>query len=214
MYSGVLGVLLAFVLFGTLACGGSDQSAETVQKSSSANGFTTYTVDSQGFSIAVPDSWKTASADDVIDQNAIDKLQEKSPILGQALAEIGKPSSVVKLLAYDPNVTDSFTTNLNVVVTPLPDSVTQEQFFDANVSEIRGALGKDPDHEELDLPAGHALHLNWPLPGLQDSGAPVADQYFFFSPGRGYVLTYTVAGASADEYADTFERSARSFTHS
>ena len=216
MYAGVLGFLLAVALLGAVvACGGSDQSsgsaAETAQKSASANGFSTYSVGSQGFSVAVPDSWKTASVDEVLDDASVEQLREKSPALGNALADLGKPSSVIKLLAFDPDAKNGFATNLNVGVTPLPDDVSEEEFFAANIEQVKQASGRSPDQEELDLPAGHALHINWELPGFDP--APVADQYLFYTPGRAYVLTYSALREQTDEYASTFERSVRSFQH-
>jgi hypothetical protein len=212
VYSGVLGFLLALLVLAASACGGSSgQSADTAQKSGSSNGFTTYSVDSQGFSIAVPDSWKTASVDELLDDDAVAALKAKSPVLGNAVDQLGKPSSFVKLLAFDTNATGGFATNLNVGITQLPDDVTQKQFFDLNVAQVRQATGKPPEQEEVDLPGGHALHITWILPGL--SGDPVADQYLFYTPGKGYILTYSATSDQVHEYADTFERSANSFTH-
>jgi hypothetical protein len=89
-------------------------------------GYTTYTVESQHFSIAVPDSWNTASVDKAIDKEAINRSRGANPTLAQAVKELGKPSSVIKLLAFDPKIRNGFATNLNVAVTSLPGNVNEE----------------------------------------------------------------------------------------
>jgi hypothetical protein len=207
----VLVSILAVVLFGTLACSRSDESTDTAQKSGSANGYSTYTIESQGLSIAVPDSWNTASSDELLDDESLEELREKSPALGEAVDQLGDPDATIKFVAFDPEVSNDFATNLNVGVIPLPDDVTERDFFSANLAEIKDAIGKSPAGEEVELPAGHALHVKWVLPGLD--GAPLADQYLLFAPGRGYVLTYAALSDRVDEYAEVFQRSAETFSY-
>jgi hypothetical protein len=192
------------------ACGGEGDSEP--RKSSSSSGFTTYTVESERFSIAVPDSWQTVSADEAVNDEVIDRLREANPTLAAAVEDLGKPSSVIKLLAYDPDTSQGFATNVNVGVTPVPEEVTEEQFFDVNVEQVQQAIGTAPTEEELDLPAGHALHVTWEVPGLE--GTPVADQYLFYTKGRAFILTFSTKTDLTDEYASTFTRSARSFRFS
>jgi hypothetical protein len=203
--------MLAGVLVGTLACSRSEESTETAQRSGSANGYSTYTIESQGLSIAVPDSWETASSDELLDDESLEELREKSPALGEAVDQLGDPDATIKFVAFDPEVSNSFATSLNVGVIPLPDNITERDFFYVNVSEITDAIGKSPAKEEIDLPAGHALHIKWVLPGL--AGAPLADQYLLFEPGRGYVLTYGALRDRVDEYAEVFRRSAETFSY-
>ena len=208
----VLVSIVAVVLFGTLACSGSDESTQTAaQKSGSANGYSTYSIESQGLSIAVPDSWNTASADELLDDQSLEELREKSPALGEAVEQLGDPNATIKFVAFDPAVSNNFATNLNVAVIPLPDNVTERDFFYANLAQIKDATGKSRAKEEVDLPAGHALHIKWVLPGLD--GAPVADQYLLFAPGRAYVLTYAALSARVDEYAEVFQESAQTFSY-
>ena len=207
----ILVSVLAVVLFGMLACSRSDESTETAQKSGSANGYSTYTIESQGFSIAVPDSWKTASSDELLDDESLEELREKSPALGEAVDQLGDPDATIKFVAFDREVSNNFATNLNVGLIALPDNVTERDFFYANLAEIKDAVGKSPAKEEVDLPAGHALHIKWVLPGLD--GAPLADQYLLFAPGRAYVLTYAALSDRVDEYAEIFQKSAETFSY-
>jgi hypothetical protein len=209
--SSVVSVLLAtLALLAAIGCGGSDQPAETAaQTGESANGFTPYKVESQNFSVAVPDSWEIGSVDELLNENTADRLRQENPKLADAVDQLGDPGTVIKLIAYDPETSNGFSTNFNVGVFALPDAATEQQFYDLNVEQVRKGIGQAPSREELDLPGGHALHITWVIPGA--AGAPVVDQYLFFSPGRGYVLTYSTLKENMDEYADTFEQSAESF---
>ena len=186
VYSWVLGVSVALVLLAASACGGDDGPSEP-QQGSSSGGFTTYTVESDDFSIAVPDSWQTASADEVLTEERLDALRDANPMIADAVESMGKPSSTIKLLALDPVPSEGFTTNLNVGVTPLPEEVTEEQFFRVNTEQVKQVTGESPEQEEVDLPAGHALHMTWAIPGSDVTS--VADQYLFRRDGRGYVLS-------------------------
>jgi hypothetical protein len=212
-YSSVVNVLLAtLVLLAPIACGGSDQTSETAaQTGASANGFTTYTVESQNFSVAVPDSWEIGSVDELLNEDTAARLRQENPKLADAVDQLGDPGSVIKLIAYDPDTGNRFSTNFNVGVFALPDAATEQEFYDLNVEQVRKGIGQTPSQEELDLPGGHALHITWVIPGA--ARAPTADQYLFFSPGHGYVLTYSTLKESMDEYADAFEQSAESFRY-
>jgi hypothetical protein len=211
--SGVVSLLLAtLVLLAPIACGGSGQSAETAaEKGESSNGFTRYTVDSQNFSVAVPDDWEIGSVDELLDEDTADRLRQENPKLADAVDQLGNPGSVIKLIAYDPDTSNGFSTNFNVGVFALPDDATEQQFYDLNVAQVEDGIGKAPAQEELELAGGRALHITWVIPGTE--GSPVADQYLLFSPGRGYVLTYSALKERMDEYADTFEQSAESFRY-
>jgi hypothetical protein len=205
-------LLPTLVLLGTIACGGSHESTETAaQRAATANGFTTYMVKSQNFSIAVPDSWEIGSVDELLNEDTADRLRQENPTLADAVDQLGDPGSVIKLIAYDPDASNGYSTNVNVGVFALPDTATEQQFYDLNVAQVRDGIGKAPAQEELELPGGHALHITWVIPGA--AGSPVADQYLLFSPRRGYVLTYSTTKERLDEYADTFEQSAESFRY-
>jgi hypothetical protein len=206
VYSWVLGVSLALLVLVGSACGG--ESGEP-QEGSSSGGFTSYTVESDDFSVAVPQRWQTASADDVLTEERIDQLRETNPMIADAVESLGKPSSTIKLLAFDPAASKGFATNLNVGVIPLPEGVTEEQFFQVNIEQVTQVMGEAPEQEEVDLPAGHAMHMTWEIAGADVTS--VADQYFFYRHGRGYVLTYSTRPDLTEQYASTFERSARSF---
>ena len=58
---------------------------------------------------------------------------------------------MIKLIAYDPDTSNGFSTNFNVGVFALPDDATEQEFFDLNVSQVRDGIGKAPAQEELEL---------------------------------------------------------------
>jgi hypothetical protein len=206
-------LLATLILFAAIACGGSGESAETAaQQGESSGGFTTYTVDSQNFSIAIPDDWEIGSVDELLDEESADRLRQENPTLADAVDQLGDPRSVIKLIAYDPDANNGFATNFNVAVFALPDDASEQQFYDLNVAQVEDGIGKAPAQEELELAGGrHALHVTWVIPGAE--GSPVADQYLVFSPGHGYVLTYSALEERMDEYAHTFEQSAETFRY-
>ena len=145
-------LLATLILFAAIACGGSGESAETAaQKGASSNGFTTFTVDSQHFSIAVPDDWEIGSVDELLDEESADRLRQESPTLADAVDQLGDPRSVIKLIAYDPDANNGFATNFNIAVFALPDDASEQQFYDLNVAQVEDGIGKAPAQEELEL---------------------------------------------------------------
>ena len=206
-------LLATLILFAAIACGGSGESAETAaQKARARTASRPTRSTSQNFSIAIPDDWEIGSVDELLDEESADRLRQENPTLADAVDQLGDPRSVIKLIAYDPDANNGFATNFNVAVFALPDDASEQQFYDLNVAQVEDGIGKAPAQEELELPGGrHALHVTWVIPGAE--GSPVADQYLLFSPGRGYVLTYSALEERMDEYAHTFEQSAESFRY-
>jgi hypothetical protein len=209
VYSRALAVLL--VLVALVACGGDDDEPESAapQKTSEEDGLAAYEVASGGFTISVPQEWKAANIDEVIDEGALDEIRKEDPALADQIEPIAQPGSPVKFVAIDPDIQDDFATNANVYVEEVPEGVTREQYFDATLDQITQALGA-PDQDEVTLPAGPALTLAYEQEIA--SGRQIAIlQYVLFENGTGYVLTYTTLPDRSSEYADTFDASARSF---
>jgi hypothetical protein len=205
-------VLAALALSGCGGGGGGSggaTGADAPQKSGTDAGYSTHTVSSQQFSLAVPTGWKTASVDKVLNDAAIDQMTANNPSLGSAIKELGKPSSFIKFLAFDPETKNNFATNVNVGVTDVPSGVTAQQFYDANLAQIEQVFGiATPANEEVTLPAGPALRLNY-----EQEGPPkiATQQYLVLGDGKGYILTFTTLPELTSEYAPIFERAARSF---
>ena len=194
-----------------VACGGGDDEPEAAQpqKTGEENGMAAYEGESGGFTISVPQQWKTANIDEVIDEGTLDEIRKEDPELADQIEPIAQPGSPVKFVAIDPDVKDDFATNANVYVEEVPAGVTREQYFDATLQHVTEALGA-PEQEQVTLPAGEALRLSYEQEIA--SGRKIAIlQYILFENGTGYVITYTTLPDRSSEYAETFESSARTF---
>jgi hypothetical protein len=205
-------ILVAVALAALLlpACGGGGEDAgEEPQEVEESGDFTRYEVSSAGFSIAVPKDWRTASADEAFTEDRLREMEAENPQLAPLLDALEGPDSLVKLVAFDPDVEGEFATNLNVLVEPVTVDITREQYFDATVSNVKKQLGADVEQERVDLPAGEALHLDYEQSTSVGEIATV--QYVLFEDETGYVLTYTTLPRRLAERAEEFERSARSF---
>jgi hypothetical protein len=208
VYSRAFAVLL--LLLTLAACGGGDDEPESAQpeRTGEQNGLAAYEVASGGFSISVPEEWKAANIDEVIDEDALDEIRKEDPELAEQIEPIAQPGSPVKFVAIDPDIQDDFATNTNVYVEEVPEGVTRDQYFDATIQQITEALGA-PEQEQTTLPAGETLKLAYEQTA---GGRRIAIlQYILFENGTGYVITYTTLPERSSEYADTFETSARTF---
>ena len=210
VYSRAFAVLLVLVTLVACGGGGDDEpEAAQPQKTGEENGLAAYEVESGGFTISVPQQWKTANIDEVIDEGTLDEIRKEDPELADQIEPIAQPGSPVKFVAIDPDVQDDFATNANVYVEEVPAGVTREQYFDATLQQVTEALGA-PEQEQVTLPAGEALRLSYEQEIA--SGRKIAIlQYILFENGTGYVITYTTLPDRSSEYAETFESSARTF---
>jgi hypothetical protein len=208
-----LSVLLG-VVFWVSRQGG--QANERPEARGTVAGFTTYAVPSADFSIAVPESWKTFTAEEVFaPDEALDEFVRENPSFAALRDTLSDPSSPVKLIAADPNVQRNFATNLNVVVNPAPSDFSLEDFATQTEAELKqfGFVSGDLRSETVHLPAGEAQRLSYSgefnLNGQPSSLALI--QYGLIEDGRTYVLTFTTLPELAEDYRDDFERSALSF---
>jgi hypothetical protein len=180
-------------------------------------GFTTYAVPSAKFSIAVPESWRTFTAEEVFgDTSALDQLAQENPEFAQYREALSDPRSPMKLIAFDPNVRAAFATNVNVIAQDVPDDYSLENLARDSEAEIRSLAGMTSGLETklVELPAGRAQRLSYQghftFDGQQRSIATL--QYALVEDGWAYVITYATLPELADEYRNDFERSALAFS--
>jgi hypothetical protein len=145
------------------------------------DGFTVRTVPRPSLSIALPAAWRSFA-----------NRQADAPVkLVGALSERG----------------GKLVTNMNVVQTRVPSSLTFDQMKRTEARQLQLAAGaKNVQQAEAELPAGRALRLSYHA----RSNAFVR-QYFVRRDELLYVLTYTTRGRDAARYAGIFDQSARTF---
>jgi hypothetical protein len=206
----LLYILTALLLAG---CGGTGDSTGVETRATSA-GSTTYDVASAGFSIAVPEPWRTISADEFSEGGEWESVVTETPALAPYAEAFQGDDSVLKFAAVDPSVQDEFATNLNVIVEELSSDATLEEYEEAFISQLQqlpnvvGAI----DRQRVELPAGPAMRASYRLTLLTSGKTWTVStrQYALVDDGRAFVLTYTTLPDQATAYDDTFTRSAES----
>jgi len=119
---------------------------------------------------------------------------------------LGKPDSPIKLIGLDP-AARTFVTNMNVLQTRVPSSLSFEELARTEAAQIKlTSRVKEIRQQETVVPGGRTLHLSY----RTRSNAAV-HQYFVKHDELLYVLTYTSAPAESARYAKIFDMSAHTF---
>jgi len=179
------------------------------EKTGSKSGWTRHAVADGRFSVETPASWKTLTN---IDPKKLEKLAGPPELAPYAQALIR--NKAIKLISLDPAIQDDFSSNLNVIVSPLNSTVTLAGWIEAeNRVTRRVAVPGSLRTTYVELPAGQAARVTWELQAnAGDGNARIASlQFLFLHNGNGYVLTYTTLPQLTEQYRATFARSARSF---
>ena len=228
------GFLLVMLLLVVAACGGSDdtstEGAATEGAATDATETTdtaateatetdadlqTFEVESAGFSLGVPDSWKGLDGDDFAKSGALEKFGEENPSLAPYLSALQAGNSPMKLLAADPELEDNFATNVNVLVQDVPEGTSAKDYLEGNRSGLSSQLDIEGtiESEEIDHEVGDAAvaryRANLNSGGQKQTFSFV--QYYFVNGTDAYVVTYTTLPQVEDRYQDVFETSAASF---
>lgn len=165
-------------------------------------------------SLAVPASW--VATDKGVSPAVIDELARQNPKLAPFLRGAADPSSPVKFIALDSKVRGGFATNVNVVVVPLANGITFDQYGRALAAEVKSAIGSQK-LEQAVVPVGGALAIRLRYRLRLTFGRTFTVQtlqYAFLRPGRSVVVTYTTLPRLSSGYAATFRRSATSIRFS
>ena len=179
-------------------CGGASD-AVTVPR-----GFTVRAVEEPSFSVALPAGWR--SFGDRSHTNA-KEVAGKNERLRAELETLAKSDSPIKLVAFDPASGRPFSTNMNVLQTEVPSSLSFDEMARTEARQIRLASGiAEIKKEVTKVPAGRTLHLTY-----RPRANVVLQQYFVRHGDLLYVLTYTTRSAEAARHASIFDLSAHTF---
>ncbi len=197
--------LVAALLAG--GCGSESSGGAASTSTTQAGDVTVYTVDSAGFSIAVPNDWTGIDAevgDDILAQEA-----EKNPALQPLVDALQSGQGGIQLIAAAPEPAEGFTANANVVTETVPAGFTIDQVLEGNLNTIESVFGVRPDGSMVTLPAGDAAKMVW---STTANGQTVERlQYLLLDGTTAYTLTFTSTAAQGDAYDEVFQQSAESF---
>lgn len=169
-------------------------------------------VQGDGFSVDVPDSWRTISTADLVDAGAFDAMRAANPESAAVIdqAETAMRAGQIQLFAFDPGTRTAqtgFASNLNVIRIGDPGGEDVESLARQMASAIalQIPISGEVETETTTLPAGDAavLRYRWTI-GLPDGGsADVAvTQYLVVTVTDGYILTMSgVSDFTADDSA-------------
>lgn len=215
----VIGVgLVAGVLVGFLLARGGDEKTGATGPASVPAGWSTHTLEADGFKLALPPKWQRIEPGEV--DSALDELRADNPEIAELIQSqlAGSLSSLVRFFAFDtesPTLAEEFATNVNVVVEPLPTDVEFDQYLEANLSQLRQLPGVTValENGNLSLPGGRAALIKSVFTLNSPSGPRQIDvtQYLFLKDRRGFILSMTTTPGHAATYKSPFEQIARTF---
>jgi hypothetical protein len=168
------------------------------------DGFTVRTVEKPAFSLALPARWQSFGDTSHTSAKRIAGGNERLRVELETLAQSDSP---IKLIGVDPAGSERSATNMNVLQTRVPASVSFERMARIEAVQIRRASAiKHIEQETTDLPAGRTLHLTY-----HPRATSLVQQYFVRHGDLLYVLTYTTPSADGARYASIFDQSAHTF---
>jgi hypothetical protein len=177
-------------------------------------GFTVRVVKDQGFSIALPKTWRSIDAHEALNSGTMKRFEKANPQLAGQMQALAQPNSPLKLLALGPADDGNFLANLNVIVTRIPSDLSFDEWTSAELKEIEKVPSvKEVQKEETQLQPGQALHLNYRASFNRPSGSfeVHVHQWMVRNEGFLYILTYTTSPAQEPKQRQTFDDSAHTF---
>ncbi len=180
--------------------------ARTATTETSGN-LTLYTVDSAGFAIGAPKTWKGIDSDTTAE--GIEKAAGDNATMKRIFDAMRQTGTKVRFVAADPKTTGDFSTSMNVVVEPVPATITLDAYAEAASKSVSSALGASPKVEKVTLPGGDAAQFSY---SIKQAGRTLEYvQYAFIRDGNAYIVTYTTVPETGKQYDELFRESAESF---
>jgi hypothetical protein len=190
-------------------------SEDAVSTGETEGGFTTYTVESSGFSLGVPRAWDAVSADDVTDSEELDALVDANPELAPFVEQLRSAKSPIKFVAGARDLELGSIPSVSVSVAPVPAGTTVERYLESVAEQAKSRLTLDSLFETkiVDHPAGEAgvarFVVSLSLSGQKQAIAYL--QYLFIRGTSVYGISYSVAEGVEERYREFFENSAETF---
>jgi hypothetical protein len=171
-----------------------------------------HSVPGEGVSLTVPASWVALDYRDVLSEQVLAELSRENPQLAPLFVALRSGS--VRFLAADPNVRQSFATNVNVVISRAPAGLDFDGYRRTIVTQLERlpSVARPIRTSLVRLPTGKAVRVAYglKLTARGRSFTTATLQYGFLHRGRSIVVTYTTLPALARSYDVTFAASAQS----
>jgi hypothetical protein len=194
-------VIAAFVVVGTAA-------------GSVAGRTTRHPIPTAGISLATPASWRAVDSHAVLASKAVQSLLKENPQLATIINQVAGANSPVKFLSFDPNVSDHFATNVNVVVTSVPANVTLPVLASAIAVQLKSlpGLASPITSSTVTLPIGRAAKESFRLT-VVSSGKKLTVQtlqYVLLRNAQSIVVTFSTTPNQSARRTATFRAIAAS----
>ena len=174
-----------------------------------ASGTSRHPIPTAGISLATPSSWRAVDSRTVLASKGVQALLKENPQLASIINQVAGANSPVKFLSFDPHVTDRFATNVNVVVSAVPSSVTLTVLAAAITSQLKtlpgltGAVATSL----VKLPIGPASRARFQLTVVTNGKKLVVQtlQYAFLHRGLSIVVTFSTTPNQSARREATFK---------
>jgi hypothetical protein len=180
-------------------------------------GWARYEEAEEGFAIALPPGWQQMDLDPEAVRESMQNTLKDNPQMAEALSEQAQSmaASGVKFWGFDMSDLSSGSpgvTNVNVLVTDVPEGVTLDQYEQVNAQQLE-QMATEVKHERVNLPAGEAIKFTSTLNTNTQSGAieQSLTQYALLEGGKSYIITFTTEASKLAGNVQTFQKIAESF---
>ncbi len=179
-----------------------------------ASGTSRHPIPTAGISLATPSSWRAVDSKAVLASNGVQSLLKENPQLAAIISQITGADSPVKFLSFDPRVSDHFATNVNVVVTTVPRSVTLPVLAAAIAAQLRTlpGLASPIARATVTLPIGRAARESFRLTIVSGGKKLTVQtlQYVLLRHAQSIVVTFSTTPNQSARRASTFTAIANS----
>lgn len=175
---------------------------------------TRHPIPTAGISLATPSTWRAVDSRAALASKGVQSLLRENPQLAAIINQVAGANSPVKFLAFDPKVSDHFATNVNVVVTAVPASVTLPVLAAAIAAQLKTlpGLASPITTSTVTLPIGRVAKASFRLT-VVTSGRKLTVrtlQYVLLRNAQSIVVTFSTTPNQSARRAATFRAIAAS----
>lgn len=170
------------------------------------------------FTLDLPAGWRSVPVDGDHD-TLVASFRSENPAFADSLeARLANLSDTTTYFAFDASpdaVQQTDLVTLVVTEVALPLDVSLQTFATTIQGQVEMLIEGDVELRQILITAGQAYSLAYLAPVTRPDGKPASaavTQVLYLFPGRGYVMTFAVPPALANDYAQAVADIATSFT--